>query len=148
MAVRTLAKRICKGCIDCQRQDAGACEQTVSPLPEDRIKQSPPFSVVGIDHTGPLYCSDHPNKKLYILLFTCAVIWTIHNHIEVVDSLSLEDFNLAFKKFSARRGLTSIIYSDNAEMFRAAHNLLDREPEYIGIVWKFSAPLFPWWGGW
>ena len=129
MAVRTLAKRICKRCIDCQRQDARACEQTVSPPPEDRITQSPPFSVVGIDHTGPLYCSDPPNKKLYILLFTCAVIWTVHNHIAVVDSLSLEDFNLAFKRFSTRRGCPCIICSDTAKTFRAAHNLLERESE-------------------
>ena len=93
--MRTLVKRICKQCLDCQRQDARPCEQTIAPLPEDRVKKSPPFSVVGIDHAGPLYCSDKPDKKLYIVLFTCAVIRAVH--VELVDSLSLEDFILAFK---------------------------------------------------
>ena len=146
VSVRTMAKKICKQCFDCQRQEARPVEQVVSPLPEDRVKRSPPFSVVGIDHAGPLFCSDISGKKLYILLFTCAVIRAIH--IELVDSLSLEDFLLAFKRFSARRGQPSIIYSDNAKTFRAAHNLLQREAEHTGIVWKFSVPLAPWWGGW
>ena len=148
VSVKTMAKKICKQRFDCQRQEARPVEQVVSPLPEDRVKRSPPFSVVGIDHhdAGPLFCSDISGKKLYTLLFTCAVIRAIH--IELVDSLSLEDFLLAFKRFSARRGQPSFIYSDNAKTFRAAHNLLQREAEHTGIVWKFSVPLAPWWGGW
>ena len=146
VSVRTMAKTICKQCFDCQRQEARPVEQVVSPLPEDRVKRSPPFSVVGIDHAGPLFCSGISGKKLYILFFTCAVIKAIH--IELVDSLSLEDFLLAFKRFSARRGQPSIVYSDNAKTFRAAHNLLQREAELTGIVWKFSVPIAPLWGGW
>ena len=141
-----MAKKICKQCFDCQRQEARPVEQVASPLPEDRVKRSPPFSVVGIDHADPLFCSDISGKKLYILLFTCAVIRAIQ--IELVDSLSLEDFLLAFKRFSARRGQPSIIYYDNAKTFRAAHNLLQREAEHTGIVWKFSVPSAPWWRGW
>ena len=142
VSVRTMAKKICKQCFDCQRQEARPVEQAVSPLPGDRVKRSLPFSVVGIDHAGPLFCSGISGKRLYTLLFTCAVIRAVH--IELVDSY----FLLAFKRFSARRGQPSIVYSDNAKTFRAAHNLLQREAEHTGIVWKFSVPLAPWWGGW
>ena len=145
VSVRTLAKKICRSCIHCQRQDARACKQAMVPLPEDRVKKSPPFSVIGIDHAGPLFCSDTSNRKLYILLFTCAVVRAVH--LELVDSLSLEDFILAFKRFVARRGHPSIIYSDNAQTFKAAHKVLQRELGYMGLDWKFSTPLAPWWGG-
>ncbi|KAK3756708.1 hypothetical protein RRG08_035464 [Elysia crispata] len=123
VSVRTLAKKICRSCIHCQRQDARACKQAMAPLPEDRVKKSPPFSVIGIDHAGPLFCSDTSNRKLYILLFTCAVVRAVH--LELVDSLSLEDFILAFKRFVARRGHPSIIYSDNAQTFKAAHKQVE-----------------------
>ncbi|KAK3803548.1 hypothetical protein RRG08_027825 [Elysia crispata] len=145
VSVRTLAKKICRSCIHCQRQDARACKQAMAPLPEDRVKKSPPFSVIGIDHAGLLFCSDTSNRKLYILLFTCAVVRAVH--LELVDSLSLEDFILAFKRFVARRGHPSIIYSDNAQTFKAAHKVFQRELGYMGLDWKFSAPLAPWWGG-
>lgn len=146
IAVRTLAKKICKQCLNCQRQDSRPCDQVTAPLPEDRVKKAPPFSIIGIDHAGPLFCSDMEGKKLYILLFTCAIVRAVH--VELVNSLSLEDFLLALKRFSARRGWPSIIYSDNAKTFRGAQQLLNREMGHLRITWKFNAPLSPWWGGW
>ena len=146
VSARTLAKKICKMCTACQRQDSRPCDQITSPLPEDRVKKSPPFSITGIDHAGPLFCAELPDKKLYILLFTCAVIRGIH--IELVESLSFEDFILAFKRFSARRGIPSVVYSDNAKTFEAAHRYFQKVMGHVGLHWKFSAPLAPWWGGW
>ena len=98
LSQNTIAKKICKVCIDCQRQDGRPCQQIVSPLPEDRIKKTPPFSICGVDHAGPLFCSVTGDRKLYIALFTCAVIRAIH--VELVDSLSVEDFIFALKMFA------------------------------------------------
>ncbi|GFR71744.1 Gypsy retrotransposon integrase-like protein 1 [Elysia marginata] len=145
VSVRALAKKVCRSCIHCQRQDKRPLDQTPSQLPEDRVKRSPPFSVVGVDHAGPLVCSDTGDKKMYILLFTCAVIRAVH--IELVNSLSLEDFLMAFKRFSARRGQPSIIYSDNAQTFKGASKIIQREMGLSKLVWKFSVPLAPWFGG-
>ncbi|KAK3803060.1 hypothetical protein RRG08_027982 [Elysia crispata] len=92
LSLKTIAK-ICKVCIDCQRQYSRPCQQIMSPFPEDRIKKTPPFSICGVDHAGPFFCSDTGDRKLYIALFTCAVIRAVH--IELVDSLSVEDFILA-----------------------------------------------------
>lgn len=143
--LRVLCKKVCRECVLCKRHDARACDQVIAPLPYDRISRSIPFSVVGMDHAGPVYCLDTGGKKHYILLFTCGVIRAVH--LELVPSLSLKDFMLAFRKFCARRGLPSVIYSDNAKTFEAANNLL----KHFGPsapLWKFSIPLAPWYGGW
>ena len=146
VSLRPLAKQVCKHCLDCQRQDARPYDQAQAPLPMDRIKESPPFSVIGLDYAGPLYCSDLGAKKLYILLITCAITRAIH--VELVDSLSLEDFVYAFRRFSARRGMPRIVYSDNAKTFKGASRLIQKQMSHVNISWKFSAPLAPWWGGW
>ena len=143
--VRVTSKKVCRECVLCQRQDARACSQIMAPLPSDRINRSHPFSVVGLDHAGPVYCSDTGKKKHYILLFTCGVIRAVH--LELVPSLCLSDFMLAFRKFSARRGLPTVIYSDNAKTFDAACSLI-KQFGPAAPSWKFSIPLAPWYGGW
>ena len=122
LGLRRLAKTVKRRCIACQRQDSRAEEQPVPPLPELRVKEATPFSVVGIDHAGPLYCSDFQGKKFYILLFTCAVVRAVH--LELVESLNLKDCVCAIRRFIARRGMPSVIWSDNAKTFIAAHKQL------------------------
>ena len=58
-----------------------------------------------------------PLRKMYAL-FVCGATRAVH--IEVVTSLALEDFLLAFHKFVARRGQPHQIVSDNAATFKAA----------------------------
>ena len=53
-----------------------------------------------------------------MLLFTCAVTRALH--LELVDSMSLADTMLSLRRFVGRRGLPSIMYSDNAKSFDAA----------------------------
>jgi hypothetical protein len=86
-----------------------------APLPSLRVKQAPVLSVIGMDFADPVYCLDYPQRKLYILLLTCAVVRAVH--LELTDSLSLADFMLAIHRFVARRGLPSAIFSDNAKTF-------------------------------
>lgn len=87
-----------------------------------------------------------PEKKLYICLFTCAVVRAVH--LELTDSLSTGDFILAFKRFAARRGLPSVIYSDNAKTFKGAEVRLQSLFGPSCPEWKYIAPRSPWWGGW
>ena len=114
-------------------------DQVTAPLPPDRLTKAPPFSVTGIDHAGPLYCCDTGGEKLYILLFTCAVTRAVH--LELVSSLNLDDFLLAFRRFISRRALPSIVYSDNAKTFQAASSLLQKQFSHMTIHWKFICPL-------
>ena len=144
------ARRACKTvkaqCTACQRVDSPPCSQYMSPLPEERVQQSSPFSVTGLDHAGPLFCASDPGKKLYILLFTCAVTRAVH--LELVDSLSSEDTLLALRRFFARRGMSSILWSDNAKGFLAARAALLEKHGSHGPDWRLIAPRAPWWGGW
>ena len=143
---RTLAKRVKSECFSCQKQDARSCQQPMAPLPPDRITKSCPFNITGIDHAGPLYCRDIPNKKFYILLFTCGVVRALH--LELVDSLNLQDTVLAFRRFVARRGLPSVVYSDNHQTFKATHVKLVSVYQHESPDWKFITPKAPWHGGW
>ena len=143
--IRVMAKKVCRLCIACQKQDTRACQQIMAPLPSDRISRSFPFAVVGTDHAGPLFCLDTGTKKYYILLFTCAAIRAVH--LELVPAMSLDAFMLALRRFCARRGMPTIIYSDNAKTFDAASTLI-KQLGPSAPKWKFSVPLAPWYGGW
>ncbi|XP_066956312.1 uncharacterized protein [Macrobrachium rosenbergii] len=142
--LRRIAKTVCRECVTCRRYDSKACSQNVAPLPELRVKSAPPFSVTGLDFAGPLFCVDLPSKKFYILLFTCAVIRSLH--LELTDSLSMLDCLLAIRRFTARRGLPSIFYSDNAKTFVGVFQLLQQHYGPLAPQWKFIVPRAPWWG--
>ncbi|XP_066958659.1 uncharacterized protein [Macrobrachium rosenbergii] len=132
ICLRQIAKRVCRECVACRRCEAKACSQPVAPLPKLRVKSAPPFTVTGLDFAGPLFCVDFPSKKLYILLFTCAVVRAVH--LELTESLSVTDCNLAIRRFTARRGVPSVFYSDNAKTFLGASNLLKQH----------YGPMAPW----
>ena len=146
IGARKICKAVKKDCVSCQRFDSLAPTQPMAPLPEERVTQSPPFAVTGLDHAGPLYCGDYPGRKFYILLFTCAVVRAVH--LELVDSLSCDTTILALRRFFARRGVSTILWSDNAKGFVAASTKVLEVLGPDGPEWRFIAPRGPWWGGW
>ena len=144
--LRKIAKAVCRECVTCRRCDSKACSQPVAPLPELRVKSAPPFTVTGLDFAGPLFCVDLPSKKLYILLFTCTVIRSVH--LELTDSLSILDCLFAIHRFTARRGIPSVLYSDNAKTFVGVSHLLQLHYGPLTPQWKFIVPHAPCWIGW
>ena len=144
--LRKLAKLVCRECITCRRHHSQACRQPIAPFPGLRVNSAPPFTVTGVDYAGPLFCVDFPSKKMYILLFTCGVVRALH--LELTDSMSYDDCLLAFRRFSARRGLPSVIYSDNAKTFISMSNQMQLFFGPLTPQWKFIVPHAPWWGGW
>lgn len=146
LGARRLAKRVKRFCVSCQKVDARSVEQPLAPLHESRVKQARPFAVTGIDHAGPLFCADFPRKKFYILLLTCAVSRAVH--LELVNSLNVEDCLLAIRRFVARRGLPAVFWSDNAKTFVAVRHQLLTTFSANRLRWNFIPPRSPWWGGW
>ena len=69
-------------------------------------------------------------------------------HLELTESLTLPDCINAVRRFVARRGLPSTIYSDNAKTFKAFSKQLQGIFGPMAPRWKFIAPRSPWWGGW
>ncbi|GFX70254.1 integrase catalytic domain-containing protein [Trichonephila clavipes] len=142
------------------RKNIGAkpADQLSGQLPRDRITQSPPFQIAGIDFTGAILVKDNQGtRKSYVSLFTCAVTRAVH--LELVSDMSTKCFLLALRRFLARRGNCKVIYSDNARTFKAAEReltyfaniLKDSEFQSFvadkGIHWKFIVERAPWWGG-
>ena len=146
LSARRLAKLAKKRCLSCAVQDVPASERPVAPLPATRVKPALPFAIIGIDHTGVLYCRDFPGHKFSILLITCAVTRAVH--LELVNSLGTEDVVLALRRMISRRGISTIVYSDNAKAFKKAPTLLKKHFGHLCPRWEYIAPRAPWWGGW
>ncbi|GFW27075.1 integrase catalytic domain-containing protein [Trichonephila clavipes] len=155
---RQLVKTMIRICLVCKKYSAKPADQLNGQLPRDRITQSPPFQVVGIDFTGTILVKDNQGtRKSYVSLFTCAVTRAVH--LELVSDMSTKCFLLALWRFLARRGNCKVIYSDNARTFKAAERelayfaniLKDSEFQNFvadkGIHWKFIVERAPWWGG-
>ena len=152
---REKVKGVLRHCVLCKRMEGLPYKTKFSSnLPYYRVDNSPPFTHTGIDFAGPLLVSDKENAKYYVCLFTCAVTRAIH--LELIESLSVESFCRAFRRFCARRGLPGSIISDNAKTFKSASReikKLIRSPklhEHLtakGVKWKFITELAPWQGG-
>ncbi|GBN78324.1 hypothetical protein AVEN_65409-1 [Araneus ventricosus] len=82
-------------------------------------------------HAGPLYLRNGP--KAYIVLYTCAVYRAIH--LELITSLTTEVFLQSLRRFIARRGRPTTIYSDNGTNFKGAERLL-HALDWDGILSK------------
>ena len=133
--LRQMAKRVKRDCVFCQRCDVRACNEPPAPLPSCRVTMAPVFSVTGMDYAGPVFCLDYPGEKFYICLFVCGVVRAIH--LELVDSLSTDDFILAYRRFSALKRAPSVLYSDNGKNFVGGDRALRA---YLGPEWRFICP--------
>ena len=155
---RQVVKKIIRSCVTCKKSEGksySAAEEAA--LPDFRVQESPPFSKVGIDFAGPLFVKSAKTigmNKVYIALFTCCVTRAVH--LELVEDLDAATFRRCLRKFSARRGIPSLIVSDNAKTFQARQKALNRlfnHPEvrsYLSdqrLEWKFNLERAPWWGG-
>ncbi|XP_033229338.1 uncharacterized protein LOC117180878 [Belonocnema kinseyi] len=97
--------------------------------------------------------------KGYIAIFVCCATRAIH--LEVVSDYSAEGFIAAYKRFSARRGLSHTLYSDNGtnfvgadrqlrELFSEASAESDKIVRHITdnhTTWKFNPSAAPHFGG-
>ena len=94
------------------------------------------------------------SSKYYVCLFTCMSTRAIH--LELVESLSVEAFLRAFRRFVGRRGLPAKMLSDNAKTYKSAAKevrKLLRAPRLFealalqGVKWQFITERSPWEGG-
>lgn len=130
-------------------------------LPAERLDAGFPFIRTGVDYAGPLMMLNRKGRgarlaKCYVCLFVCFLTRAVH--IELVTSLTSEDFILAFKRFISRRGKPNKLYSDNGRTFVGAEkelgNFLNdnskRIREYAageGIQFHWIPPYSPHFGG-
>ncbi len=155
--LRQLARSTITHCYRCKRFHAAAFHKPPpGNLPVERTEGSSPFQVIGVDYAGPIVCRMSKKKegKAYILLFACSLSRAIH--LELLTDQTTDGFVRCLKRFIARRGRPSTIYSDNGKSFVAAEKWLkkimkeERLQDYLAhhdIKWKFNLAKAPWWGG-
>jgi hypothetical protein len=132
-------------------------------LPEVRVKPSKPLANSGVDYTGPFHVKQGGKQsktliKCYVALFVCLATKVIH--LELVSELSTDTYIAALRRFTARRGSSNNIYSDNGTNFVGAKKELKKinferdSTERIsnfasqqGINFHFIPPCSPHMGG-
>ena len=127
-SAKSLIKKLLKNCINCCRFSQKQSHQLMGDLPEERVNQSMVFENVGVDVAGPFICkvSNEPFKT-YAFIFVC--MSTKACHIEHMLSMTEASCLAALKRFFARRGKSSKIFSDNAPSFLAARETLSIQEE-------------------
>ena len=154
---RQMVKKTISNCVICKKLEGKPYKVAqAADLPDFRVREAAPFSKVGVDFAGPLFakCCKDGTDKVYIALFSCCVTRAIH--LELVRDLSAETFLCSFRRFVARRGVPSLIVSDNAKTFKASEKAIRRlfnqpkvksEMQTKRVTWKFNLERAPWWGG-
>jgi len=120
--------------------------------PQDEFQAEAPDEDDG-GQPEPTQRTNKKQQKAYVCIFTCAVTRAIH--LELTKDMTARSFLLAFRRFSARRGPVSVMYSDNAQTFRCVSRYLKNirsDPSIHDLLamrrtnWIFSFSLAPWWG--
>lgn len=127
LGARNLARQVVHNCVVCKRMRGRTLTPLMGNLPSERLEPSFPFMQCGVDYAGPLNILDRKGRgakliKAYICLFVCFTTRAIH--LELVGSLSTQDYILALKRFIARRGKPYQIFSDNGKNFVGAEKEL------------------------
>ncbi|XP_062710710.1 uncharacterized protein LOC134288834 [Aedes albopictus] len=159
---RSAARQVVHKCVTCVRARPKLIEQFMSELPAARVTAARPFSRVGIDFWGPIQLQPRHRRdapiKAYVAVFVCFATKAVH--LELVANLTTAKFLQAFRRFVARRGLCSDVYTDNGKNFVGAANELKRlvrsrehkdqvaqECTENGIRWHFNPPKGSHFGG-
>ncbi|GFX26361.1 integrase catalytic domain-containing protein [Trichonephila clavipes] len=159
---RSTVRREIKRCIECCRFNSKPSYPKMGDLPKQRITQTRPFEIVGIDFAGPILTKcQHLRKankfKSYICLFICLATKAVH--LELVSTLSTDAILAALRRFIARCGHPSEIHSDNDTNFIGANNYLKQLYMLVkehsiqkystdrNIRWKFIPTYAPNFGG-
>ena len=157
--LRTALRSIQSKCVVCRKRKAETLSPMMADLPRERLAfGSPAFTNTGLDYFGPFYVAvKRSTEKRWGFLFTCLTTRAVH--FEVVPSMDTSSCVMGIERFVSRRGVPSVIWSDNGTNFIAAekellNNIRKWNQQVItdslvkkGIKWKFNPPSAPHHGG-
>ena len=163
---RRVVRSITRSCVICQCKSQKQKPQMMGQLPTERVTPDIVFENVGVDYAGPIYIKyGHVRKptvvKAYICVFVSLSVKAAH--LELVSDLTSEAFISTFRRFIARRGKPSLVWSDHGSNFVGAQKDLKQLAEFLEdqktqnaisqfcasqkIVWKFIPERSPHFGG-
>ncbi|XP_015123440.1 uncharacterized protein LOC107045632 [Diachasma alloeum] len=116
-------------CAICARHRARQAQQQMGQLPATRVSPARAFLHTGVDFAGPFAIlkwrpSNAQPGSVHIAVFMCFTTSAVH--LELVNRQTKEAFLGAYKRFTGRRGIPAVMYSDNATTFVGAADQLER----------------------
>lgn len=134
MSARNIVRNRVQKCNICFRTRPTNQFPIMASLPACRVNEAKAFCHTGVDYCGPLSIVIHRGRgvrsvRSYICLFVCLVTKSVH--LELSPYLSTESFLNALRRFLARRGPISTIYSDRGTNFVGAKSYLDNMYELL-----------------
>lgn len=166
LGARNVVRQRVRKCNHCFKFKPKASSALMGELPKARVNESKPFVHTGTDYTGFINVTMGKRRGVisqmaYVCIFICLCTKAIH--LELAADLSTDAFMAAFKRFLARRGSVSVMYSDAGKNFLGARNQLDKiynllesqsfndsmssELQKRRIKWSFFPPVSPHMGG-
>ena len=166
MGGRKTVRSITRSCIICRRKSLRPQPPLMGQLPAERVTPDMVFDRVGVDYAGPIYVKYGSVRKptlvkAYVCVFVSLSVKAVH--LELVSDLTTEAFVACLRRFIARRGKPSLIWSDHGSNFVGASRHLKELIEFLqqqqsqevisnfcsaqNIVWKFIPGRAPHFGG-
>ena len=163
---RRVVRSITRACIVCRRRSQKPKPQLMGQLPFERVTPDIVFENVGVDYAGPVYIKyGHVRKltvvKSYICVFVSLSVKAVH--LELVSDLTSEAFVSTLRRFIARRGKPSLMWSDHGSNFVGAQKEFKHLVDFLEdqktqgaisqfctsqrITWKFIPERSPHFGG-
>lgn len=92
-------------------------------LPMERVTPDSVFGKTGLDYAGPVYVKRGAVRKpvmtkAYICVFVSLSVKAVH--LELVSDLTTDSFIACLRRFIARRGKPSLLWSDHGSNFVGA----------------------------
>ena len=155
-----------RGCTTCRCDAAKPQPQLVGQLPKEHVTPDIVFDKMGVDYAGPIYIKyGYVRKpvivKAYICVFVSLSVKAVH--LELASDLTSDAFLACLRRFIARRGKPSLIWSDHGSNFVGADRELKELVKFLElqktnddishfcssqkIVWKFIPEHAPHFGG-
>ena len=166
ICLRKTVRSITRQCVICKRHSVRPENQLLGQLPLERVTPASVFERVGVDYAGPFeikygYVRRPTVVKAYICLFVCLSVKAVH--LEFVSDSTMEAFVATLRRFIARRGYPSLIWSDHGTNFVGAKRELKELQDFLSsqttqgailefcnsynIEWKYIPERSPHFGG-
>lgn len=133
---RKVVHSVIRGCMRCRRTLTRPQPQILGQLPIERVTPGPVFEKVGVDYAGPISIKLGSVRKptvvkSYVCVFVSLTVKAVH--IELVSDLTTEAFLATLRRFVARRGKPSLIWSDHGSNFVGAARELKELGDFLSL---------------
>ena len=121
--MKKTVRSITRQCVTCRCRTIRLQPQKLGQLPLERVSPGAVFEKVGVDYAGPVHVKygmvrKPVTVKAYICVFVSLSTRAVH--IDAVTDLTSEAFVATLRRFIARCGHPSLIWSDNGTNFVGA----------------------------